>query len=157
MVGWRDGVFFCVHLHCHFPLEFIILDFVCDKSMCISMRTFVQSTFRHTFFAGILPIRAALSFCCQPRENIVPFLSAVRVNRGSPVDHLFGRPPACAVEVYPHPDMCTIKHENHAQCLKLIQKAMEDKDLRPQAVGPGPGAWACWGLGLGKQGGKVVA
>lgn len=34
--------------------------------------------------------------------------------------------------VYPHPDMCTIKHENHAQCLKLIQKAMEDKDLRPQ-------------------------
>ena len=36
-------------------------------------------------------------------------------------------------EVYPHPDMCTIKHENHAQCLKLIQKAMEDKDLRPQA------------------------
>merc|ERR1711972_39113 len=27
--------------------------------------------------------------------------------------------------VYPHPDMCTIKHEHHAQCLKLIQKAME--------------------------------
>jgi predicted NBD/HSP70 family sugar kinase len=27
---------------------------------------------------------------------------------------------------YPHPDMCTIKHENHAQCLKLIQKAMAD-------------------------------
>jgi len=26
--------------------------------------------------------------------------------------------------VYPHPDMCTIKHEDHAQCLKLIQKAM---------------------------------
>eukprot|EP00928_Gymnodinium_smaydae_P063123 TRINITY_DN467_c0_g1_i10.p1 TRINITY_DN467_c0_g1~~TRINITY_DN467_c0_g1_i10.p1 ORF type:complete len:503 (+),score=142.20 TRINITY_DN467_c0_g1_i10:62-1570(+) len=26
---------------------------------------------------------------------------------------------------YPHPDMCTIKHEDHAQCLKLIQKAME--------------------------------
>merc|ERR1719454_2280095 len=25
--------------------------------------------------------------------------------------------------VYPHPDMCTIKHETHAQCLKLIQKA----------------------------------
>merc|ERR1712232_1220156 len=23
---------------------------------------------------------------------------------------------------YPHPDMCTIKHEDHAQCLKLIQK-----------------------------------
>merc|ERR1711924_308974 len=28
--------------------------------------------------------------------------------------------------VYPHPDMCTIKHEDHAQCLKLIQKAMTD-------------------------------
>jgi len=27
---------------------------------------------------------------------------------------------------YPHPDMCTITHENHAQCLKLIQKAMAD-------------------------------
>ena len=27
---------------------------------------------------------------------------------------------------YPHPDMCTIKHDNHAQCLKLIQKAMAD-------------------------------
>ncbi|CAE8629505.1 unnamed protein product [Polarella glacialis] len=25
---------------------------------------------------------------------------------------------------YPHPDMCTIKHEDHAQCLKLIQKAI---------------------------------
>jgi predicted NBD/HSP70 family sugar kinase len=28
--------------------------------------------------------------------------------------------------IYPHPDMCTIKHEDHAQCLKLIQKAMAD-------------------------------
>jgi len=27
---------------------------------------------------------------------------------------------------YPHADMCTIKHEDHAQCLKLIQKAMAD-------------------------------
>merc|ERR1712014_429187 len=27
---------------------------------------------------------------------------------------------------YPHPDMCTIKHEDHAQCLKLIQKGMAD-------------------------------
>ncbi|CAK9064691.1 unnamed protein product [Durusdinium trenchii] len=34
--------------------------------------------------------------------------------------------------VYPHPEMCTIKHENHAQCLKLIQKAMEDPAVRPQ-------------------------
>merc|ERR1712186_288842 len=30
--------------------------------------------------------------------------------------------------VYPHPDMCTIKHEDHAQCLKLIQKAMDDPE-----------------------------
>lgn len=37
-------------------------------------------------------------------------------------------------KVYPHPEMCTIKHENHAQCLKLIQKAMEDPAVRPQAV-----------------------
>jgi len=30
--------------------------------------------------------------------------------------------------VYPHADMCTIKHEDHAQCLKLIQKAMVDEE-----------------------------
>merc|ERR1712242_536802 len=34
--------------------------------------------------------------------------------------------------VYPHPDMCTIKHEDHAQCLKLIQKAMTDPAKEPQ-------------------------
>jgi len=34
--------------------------------------------------------------------------------------------------VYPHPDMCTIKHEDHAQCLKLIQKAMADPSQEPQ-------------------------
>merc|ERR1711971_1045329 len=34
--------------------------------------------------------------------------------------------------VYPHPDMCTIRHENHAQCLKLIQKGME---ADPEKVG----------------------
>jgi len=34
--------------------------------------------------------------------------------------------------VYPHPDMCTIKHEDHAQCLKLIQKAMADKEQEPK-------------------------
>jgi hypothetical protein len=33
--------------------------------------------------------------------------------------------------VYPHPDMCTIKHEDHAQCLKLIQKAMQDPQQEP--------------------------
>jgi len=34
--------------------------------------------------------------------------------------------------VYPHPDMCTIKHEDHAQCLKLIQKAMADPEQEPR-------------------------
>merc|ERR1711970_346369 len=34
---------------------------------------------------------------------------------------------------YPHPAMCTIKHENHAQCLKLIQKAMTDPAKEAQA------------------------
>merc|ERR1711943_36399 len=34
--------------------------------------------------------------------------------------------------VYPHPDMCTITHENHAQCLKLIQKAMADPKQEPE-------------------------
>eukprot|EP00931_Biecheleriopsis_adriatica_P051334 TRINITY_DN2975_c0_g2_i1.p1 TRINITY_DN2975_c0_g2~~TRINITY_DN2975_c0_g2_i1.p1 ORF type:complete len:497 (+),score=118.54 TRINITY_DN2975_c0_g2_i1:69-1559(+) len=33
--------------------------------------------------------------------------------------------------VYPHPDMCTIKHEDHAQCLKLIQKAMANPQEEP--------------------------
>merc|ERR1711862_703457 len=34
--------------------------------------------------------------------------------------------------VYPHPDMCTIKHEDHAQCLKLIQKSMADPAKEPE-------------------------
>jgi predicted NBD/HSP70 family sugar kinase len=34
--------------------------------------------------------------------------------------------------MYPHPEMCTIRHENHAQCLKLIQKAMADPASEPQ-------------------------
>jgi predicted NBD/HSP70 family sugar kinase len=29
---------------------------------------------------------------------------------------------------FPHKDMCTIRHENHAQCLKLIQEAMKDPE-----------------------------
>jgi len=33
---------------------------------------------------------------------------------------------------YPHKDMCTIKHENHAQCLKLIQEAMKDPETEPK-------------------------
>merc|ERR1711881_190441 len=34
---------------------------------------------------------------------------------------------------YPHADMCTIRHENHAQCLKKIQEAMKDADKEPEA------------------------
>merc|ERR1712113_585841 len=34
---------------------------------------------------------------------------------------------------YPHADMCTIKHEDHAQCLKLIQKAMADPEQEEKA------------------------
>merc|ERR1719181_1131344 len=34
---------------------------------------------------------------------------------------------------YPHPDMCTIKHENHAQCLKLIQAAMKEEESEKEA------------------------
>merc|ERR1711971_1523560 len=33
--------------------------------------------------------------------------------------------------VYPHADMCTIRHENHAQCLKMIQEAMKDPEQEP--------------------------
>merc|ERR1719158_778262 len=33
-----------------------------------------------------------------------------------------------ANQKYPHKDMCTITHENHAQCLKLIQEAMKDPE-----------------------------
>jgi len=35
--------------------------------------------------------------------------------------------------MYPNPAMCTIKHENHAQCLKLVQKAMTEPAQEPQA------------------------
>lgn len=34
--------------------------------------------------------------------------------------------------VYPHADMCTIRHENHAQALKMIQEAMKDPAQEPQ-------------------------
>merc|ERR1719411_791830 len=34
--------------------------------------------------------------------------------------------------VYPHPDMCTIRHENHAQALKMIQEAMKDPAQEPE-------------------------
>merc|ERR1712050_641551 len=31
---------------------------------------------------------------------------------------------------FPHPDMCTIRHENHAQVLKKIQEAMKDPEKK---------------------------
>jgi len=34
---------------------------------------------------------------------------------------------------FPHPDMCTIKHEHHAQCLKLVQKAMTIPEKEKEA------------------------
>lgn len=34
---------------------------------------------------------------------------------------------------FPHPDLCTINHECHAQCLKLIQQAMTDPANEPKA------------------------
>merc|ERR1711865_198299 len=36
-------------------------------------------------------------------------------------------------QMYPNAAMCTIKHENHAQCLKLIQEAMKNPAKEPQA------------------------
>jgi predicted NBD/HSP70 family sugar kinase len=33
--------------------------------------------------------------------------------------------------IFPHPDMCAIKHEDHAKCLKLIQKAMTNPAKEP--------------------------
>merc|ERR1711862_687984 len=35
---------------------------------------------------------------------------------------------------YPHDDMCTIKHEDHAACLKLIQSAMADTAKEPEVT-----------------------
>jgi len=34
---------------------------------------------------------------------------------------------------YPHPDMCTMKHDIHAQCLKKVQEAMKDPAKEPEA------------------------
>lgn len=37
-------------------------------------------------------------------------------------------------QVYPHDDMCQIKHDIHADCLKNIQKAMQSADLDQKAA-----------------------
>jgi len=47
---------------------------------------------------------------------------------------------------YPHPDMCTIKHEDHAQCLKLIQKAMVDNPDKASDLYKTCGVYLGYGL-----------
>jgi len=47
---------------------------------------------------------------------------------------------------YPHPDMCTIKHEDHAQCLKLIQKAMADNPDKASDLYKTCGVYLGYGL-----------
>merc|ERR1712217_743704 len=48
--------------------------------------------------------------------------------------------------VYPHPDMCTINHENHAQCLKLIQKEMADGSSKARQIYETVGVYLGYGL-----------
>merc|ERR550514_306126 len=47
---------------------------------------------------------------------------------------------------YPHPDMCTIKHEDHAKCLKLIQKAMKDNPDKASDLYKTCGVYLGYGL-----------
>merc|ERR1712139_413865 len=47
---------------------------------------------------------------------------------------------------YPHADMCTIKHEDHAQCLKLIQKAMVDNPEETKKLYETVGVYLGYGL-----------
>merc|ERR1719272_2511813 len=35
---------------------------------------------------------------------------------------------------YPHADMCTIRHETHAQCLKLVQAGIKDEAHKASVV-----------------------
>merc|ERR1719352_814294 len=49
---------------------------------------------------------------------------------------------------YPHPDMCTIKHEDHAQCLKLIQKAMTDSPDKASDLYKTCGVYLGYGLAM---------
>merc|ERR1712176_278752 len=47
---------------------------------------------------------------------------------------------------YPHPDMCTIKHEDHAQCLKLIQEAMKKSPEKASDLYKTCGVYLGYGL-----------
>jgi len=49
---------------------------------------------------------------------------------------------------YPHADMCTIQHDNHAQCLKLIQKAMVDTPEKASDLYRTCGVYLGYGLAL---------
>jgi len=49
---------------------------------------------------------------------------------------------------YPHPDMCSIKHDDHAQCLKLIQKAMADAPDKASDLYKTCGVYLGYGLAL---------
>merc|ERR1712217_848072 len=52
---------------------------------------------------------------------------------------------------YPHPDMCTIKHEDHAQCLKLIQQAMKDNPAKASDLYKTCGVYLGYGLAQYKE------
>jgi hypothetical protein len=47
---------------------------------------------------------------------------------------------------YPHADMCTIKHEDHANCLKLIQQAMKDNPEKTSDLYKTCGVYLGYGL-----------
>jgi len=51
--------------------------------------------------------------------------------------------------VYPHADMCTIKHEDHANCLKLIQAAMKDYPEGAEGKAKAEGLYKTCGVYLG--------
>merc|ERR1712107_492274 len=48
--------------------------------------------------------------------------------------------------VFPHADMCTIKHEDHAQCLKLVQAAMKDDPDKASELYKTCGVYLGYGL-----------
>merc|ERR1719311_653844 len=55
----------------------------------------------------------------------------------------------CEVEEnmrYPHPDMCTIRHENHAQVLKKIQEAMKNDPAKTGELYKTCGVYLGYGL-----------
>jgi predicted NBD/HSP70 family sugar kinase len=49
---------------------------------------------------------------------------------------------------YPHADMCTINHENHANCLKLVQKAMADNPEKASDLYKTCGVYLGYGLAM---------